>query len=68
MKKETIINKLYNLRFFMLNLLGLLIGAAGYAGIQSYMHVVPKWLIILIAVYSVIVLAVWIICTKYKHS
>ena len=43
----------------MLSILAALIGAAGYSGIHSTGHVVPKWLVIILIIYGMIVAIIW---------
>ena len=63
-KKMSIAKKLKQIRYPLLIMWGILLGAAGTAGVKSSGHVLPTWIIWAIVILGVIVMFVWIASIK----
>lgn len=60
--------KMRKIRYPMLIVWGILIGAAGTAGVKSSWHVIPNWLIGIIVILGVVVILTWLISGKKDKS
>ena len=60
--------KMRKLRYPMLIVWGIFIGAAGTAGVKSSWHVIPDWLIGVIVILGIMVILTWMISGKNDKS
>lgn len=60
--------KLKKIRYPMLAVWGVVLGAAGTAGVKSSWHVIPKWIIGVIATLGIVVITVWMISGRRESQ
>ena len=60
--------KMRKVRYPMLIVWGIFMGAAGTAGVKSSWHVIPGWLIGVIVILGIMVMLTWMISGKNDKS
>lgn len=60
--------KIRKIRYSVLIVWGILLGAAGTAGVKSSWHVIPKWTIVAVVVWGIIVILIWMISGKQSKQ
>ena len=60
--------KMRKVRYPMLIVWGIFMGAAGTAGVKSSWHVIPGWLIGVIVILGIMVILTWMISGKNDKS